>query len=476
MVIIIPLHAQGNKPNTVIEESKNPIISAMVVNWWPTEPDMNGIFSQKLQEITGYKLDVQFVPNSGYQKKTSTVIASGNLPMVMVLLDDKHPVFLQAIREGVFWDLLPYLEEFPNLKALYSDKLLQSAERFGGLYGLPRPRNLVRTGLVYRSDRTDALGLEKPNTVKELDSMLRSLRSVYTPVLAWIGMEPITNLAIWLGGVNQYGIQNGKIVQEQFTQAYQQALDYLQSWYKAGILSDDFLLQNRERLFANAGIGFVSAYLGNNEDTIYYESPIVEASGTLMGISSMDTEIGIKTALAQGLGYYGIVSFTKSEIRDEDTLRTVLKLFDICASEPIENFLNWGIEGIHYEMHGQNKIRNLTRYNQDISAFRQLFVHPVLQIQDTVPSNLKHSNFIAQDLLNSIPYAVQNVCAHLVSPTHMTLGTQLNRILEDAVIQYIIGELDLEGLEKARLQWLQAGGKVVLNEYQQAYDNQQNIH
>ena len=118
MVIIIPLHAQGNKPNTVIEESKNPIISAMVVNWWPTEPDMNGIFSQKLQEITGYKLDVQFVPNSGYQKKTSTVIASGNLPMVMVLLDDKHPVFLQAIREGVFWDLLPYLEEFPNLKAL----------------------------------------------------------------------------------------------------------------------------------------------------------------------------------------------------------------------------------------------------------------------------------------------------------------------------------------------------------------------
>lgn len=86
--------------------------------------------------------------------------------MVTLTILDNSSV-RNALKAGVFWEVSPYLDEFPNLAAI-SQETRTSASIEGKLYGIPFQKAVARNGVVIRKDWLDKLGLAVPKTTDEL--------------------------------------------------------------------------------------------------------------------------------------------------------------------------------------------------------------------------------------------------------------------------------------------------------------------
>jgi putative aldouronate transport system substrate-binding protein len=60
--------------------------------------------------------------------------------------------------------------------------------------------------------------------------------------------------------------------------------------------------------------------------------------------------------------------------------------------------------------------------------------------------------------------------APYVSPTYVSKGAQLDTIVADARIQYIAGQIDLDGLEDAIELWRSSGGDDIIAEINELAD------
>ena len=80
--------------------------------------------------------------------------------------------FRDEIRSGLFWEIGPYLEDYPNLQRL-KPEVLKNTAIDGKLYSLYQERALARSGIIYRKDWADRLGLSAPETLDDLYEMLK---------------------------------------------------------------------------------------------------------------------------------------------------------------------------------------------------------------------------------------------------------------------------------------------------------------
>src|SRR5690625_4059859 len=86
------------------EDTEEPFkISIMTTAHNPDPPTNDSPNVKALGEYTNTDLDITFVPASNYDDRFNITLGSGDLPMIMVA--DKTPSFIQAVRDGAFWDL-----------------------------------------------------------------------------------------------------------------------------------------------------------------------------------------------------------------------------------------------------------------------------------------------------------------------------------------------------------------------------------
>ena len=126
----------------------------------PTSPDDPIIVA--LEELTNTKLDIQWVPSSTYNEKLNATIASGQLPMV-VLAHPKQPMVINAMKAGQFWELGPYLDDYPNLAKAMNPEVTKSLMVDGKIYALFRSRPLVRDGMLLPDGLAGKFEFEAPD-------------------------------------------------------------------------------------------------------------------------------------------------------------------------------------------------------------------------------------------------------------------------------------------------------------------------
>jgi len=70
------------------------------------------------------------------------------------------------------------------------------------------------------------------------------------------------------------------------------------------------------------------------------------------------------------------------------------------------------------------------------------------------------------------PYAVLNPVTPiaLMSPTWTSRQASLNQIIDDAVINYVMGNIDRAGFNVQVARWYSEGGREALTELQAAFD------
>lgn len=456
-------------------------------------PDMTNSWQKKLQEETNTTLDVMYSPTSGYVDKINVLVASSNLPMVIAMRSDllKSNSIVTGIQNGAYWALDDYIDDYPNLKEQIGDDVWETSAIQGKHYGIPRLRILARNGMYYRKDWAEKLGISAPETLDDLYNMAKAfteqdpdgngkndtwgMEFAYTAVgnNTYNGIDTITTA---LGGPNGWGYINNKMVPSFITDEYMTALDFFKKLYDENYMNKDFALltgTKRNDVFNQGLAGMMGTCIDDTpgvQDTLQKVIPTASLAIAPV-LKESDPELVNATA-----GFNGLIMFNKfgsNCIKTEEDLKAVLQFYEDACSEDIQMLIKYGIEGDHYTVGSDGK-KALTKkedgsvkLNGDIGDFAQLLPRPAFYEKDD-------DNEIKKEVYANIKartdLCVLNPTISLTSDSYTQYGSELDKIILDADVKYIMGEIDKAGREAQIKVWREQGGDKIIEEYTAQYN------
>lgn len=474
--------SDGKKDDTPKEEPPYPITIMLPLNIAEAPPDK---IKNELEKVTNTKLTYNFQPADTYEEKLNSSFATGSLPQVTYLKNQATFVmFKDAIRDGQFWEIGPYLDEFPNLKKL-KPQVLKNTEVDGKLYSLYIGRPLARQGIIYRKDWADNLGLSAPETTDDLFEMLKAFTEDNPDGTdrKTIGLTDRNDLvygafktvASYFGTPNNWGEKDGQLLPEFMFDEYIETMDWFKKVRDAGYMNQDFAATSKTdqiNLFVD---GTAGVYIGSMQDvnslhrdlTTNVPEAVVDVHSLVKGPSG---EYGIWAIP----GYNNVVLFPKDANKTEDDLRKVLAFFDKMMTPEVSNLMFWGIEGDHYEVvDGAAKVLDdAERIDREVKGFKDSVIGEPetsgrLDGYHTLEARIKTEQLI----IENENYAIHDPAAALDSATFSEMGARLQEGINDATYKYIYGQIDRAGFDKAVEDWKSRGGNKIIEEINEAYKN-----
>ncbi|WP_105614750.1 extracellular solute-binding protein [Vallitalea okinawensis] len=136
---------------------------------------------QNLKELTNIGIDVEFIGGDDFRTKVNLVLASGDLPDVILGGEGLKDVDILNNKE-YFYPLDDYLQYAPNVQKMFEEvpilKKIATAPD-GHIYSLPsyRPfRPQVNNAWIINTTWLDNLGLDMPTTTEEFYSVLKAFK------------------------------------------------------------------------------------------------------------------------------------------------------------------------------------------------------------------------------------------------------------------------------------------------------------
>lgn len=452
---------------------------------------------QAIYEATGVKMNITWVPNSGYGEMTSLTLAdSKNMPEVMVMQGPRDAITISSARAGAFWDLTDLIAQYPNLAAGQQSTYDNTAID-GRVYGIYRARAYARAGIYYRNDYAAKAGIDKvPTTVQEFKdlcmAMANNLDDVYVINMCKYVAGTIGITTVMCGAPYQYGVDaEGKLYPAFEDEHFQEGLDFLRDLYAAGGIDPNFMTiesgnwNDAERSNPPKALMRLDCL----DNGYRYQEWLQEN----MGASNVEGEeiVTLLTALPyeegkiqiwpQNTGASGEIVITKAV--SEEKLPKVLAFLDWCNSAEGQTLLNCGLQDVTYWIHADGYRYTYPEGEETNSAqyanYTNTVQHSLNQLGMNVNGDLTPATaatplraWYNQNLIDNAKYVIADPCLTLDSETNTLMGKTLADDVEAAQVQYIAGKIDLNGLKAAYQEWYDMGGDMILAEYQAAYDAQ----
>jgi len=440
-------------------------------------PKMDSEPMKLLQEYTNTKLNITWVPSSSYSEKVNASIAvAGDLPKLLLVKDDRNPTIIEAARAGLFWEIGPYLKDYPNLKSMDEARLSNIAID-GKVYGVYRWRPIARNGIIIRKDWLDNLGLQEPKTLDELLNVFKQF-TFNDPDKNGkndtFGVSFDSNSALILhllaahGTPNLWQYKDGAMTPDFMTKEYKDGLKMIQQMFKDKVINSDFPVVKDRTVLVNQGKAGV--YIGAYDDLnarfteLYKSNP----NAKLEPIANVSGPTGIK--VQGGTGYNSVFMIPKTSVKTEAELKQVLTFIDKLGDEKVQNLIAWGIEGKHYKIeNGKAERIDEKVFTEEVhSTLTQMTVFDGSKaLKGNVDPSVAKFQKLTED---NEKYAVPNPALSLISKTYMEKGKQLDQIMTDARTKFIMGELDEKGFDDAVATWKKNGGDQVISEYKAEYE------
>lgn len=309
--------------------------------------------SKYLQEKLKAKLDLIVLDWGSWDNRQNILIASREeVDVIFTSQWSKHAV---NVSKGAFLPLNNLLAQYgQEIMTSLDPLILQSAQIDGINYGIPTNKEFAaQGGIVYRKDIAEQLGLDmsRVHSLADLDAIYNVVKQQ---------MPAITPLFIKYGeNFNSHYINNfdalgdtsipGYILKDETSTVVKPIYEfdrYIDSLY----LARDFYLKGYINMDAATTQMMVNDALASNE---YFSvvSPIKPGKAE---------ELGVQTGLTGKLGQIAInqkslatSETTGSMLAISSTSRhpeLAMQLINLLHSDPyLNNLLNFGIEGIHYE-------------------------------------------------------------------------------------------------------------------------------
>jgi len=477
---LLIVSACGRAP--VEEESRIPV-SVMVPLHQPSPPAQEMV--DFLDAMIGADLAISWVPNDNYRDKLMNAIETNTLKKVSYVNETDYYLLKNAIRSGMFWEIGPYLEDYPNLSRLDPDILQQSAVD-GKIYGLYTERWPSRQGLIIRKDWMDKLGLQPPRTTDELYELLRQF-TLADPdgdgKSDTYGLSDRNDLIFgafktfssYFGTPNNWTVENGQARPEFMTEAYLDTMDFMKKLYDEGLVNSDLAVASKQIQRYRFLSGKAGVLVGAMDDAQRLQDEISklqpEAQLTLVNRIYGPQGFGIWSIP----DFSGVFLFSKKAIPTEGELQNILSVYDRMLEPDTVNYLRYGIQGKHYEV-VDGKVAPNPRMNEDRNA-------NVLPLYSLMIQNIRNPGLMRLSEKGQEPLAllaqtltddnglhlIRDPMVGLSSATYDEKGTELAEIITNATYNYILGKIDRAGFEQQVELWRKSGGDRVIAEFEQAY-------
>ncbi|MFI6550910.1 extracellular solute-binding protein [Streptomyces prunicolor] len=216
--------------------------------FWGSPPKSDNAYYKAMNSLIGVDVTWQNQDGNTYDQKLGAVLASSDIPDIVVVPSWNMGGKIPSAIIGKFADLGPYLsgdkaKDYPNLAAIPSDAWQRCI--FGGkLRGLPMPSSYVPNIVpLYRKDIFDKEGYEVPTSADEFMALAKEITNAKAKRWACLDMK-WTAFNMWgvLSGSEKslgWNLVDGKLVNRVETQEYLEALEWTRKLFAAGYVHPD---------------------------------------------------------------------------------------------------------------------------------------------------------------------------------------------------------------------------------------------
>jgi putative aldouronate transport system substrate-binding protein len=457
-------------------KTQTPKELSMMLSLFVAEPpkEDNDVW-KKLEEFTGTKLKVTWVPSSAYNDKVNATIASGEIPQILLVTNDRSPSIINAVRSGMFWEIGPYLKDYPNLSKL-NEQVLKNIAVDGKVFGLYRGRPIPRNGVILRKDWLDKLGLEEPKTVEQLVSVIRSFAKndpdgngkADTYGLAEDkGLTSFANMVVYKGGPNGWEVKDQRVSPDFMSAAYMDTLKLYRELYAEKVINQDFAAVTDRYTMVTKGVSGLHVATLTDVLNRMGDFAKLHPEGKWDVLLRVEGPQGIRTPATSG--YNGVFMFPKTSVKTEAELKQVLAFYDRLSEREMTDLMVWGVEGKHYKLEdGKPVWTDKDAYTNFARPFYQMSI-----LDETTeategkldPLTAKINKMYREETA----IAISNPTWSLLSQTATERGVELQKIIDDARTKFIMGAIDEQGWNKAVEQWSSSGGSKMIEEYTAEY-------
>ena len=457
-----------------------------------TAPDPEGELQTAIEDFIGMPLEITWVPNSSYGDRVTVTMASDNIPHVMVQTG-KSAEFAQTAEAGGFWDLTDILSEYPNLTP-ENDEVAHGASINGRSYGIFRLRDPMRAAISIRKDWLDDLGLAEPETTDDLMEIARAFTeedpagdgSSTTGLIipAWDGYGnngPYDLWETWHGTANVWKDDGGSLTPAFLAPEFIEANRSMRQMVEAGHVNADFATMDSatwNEPFFNGQGGLIADVSSRGLQLLgLFKDADPEGYGdkvTMVGNLSLPD--GSKWSLPTP-GYSGYLAIPKASVPTDAQLETVLTVLDKLSSAEGQRLLNNGIEGVNYELDGEQAVpiesEEASVIQSDVSAFAQIgsqsngYLGYPAKPEGEAEAALDEKRLAFHE--EDMETAVFDPGAAYMSESYLQNGAILDQIVVDARLKYLAGQIDEAGLEAELDRWTTSGGQQVVDEMNELY-------
>ncbi|MFF7983647.1 extracellular solute-binding protein [Streptomyces sp. NPDC007901] len=447
--------------------------------FWGSPPKQDNAYYKAMNSMIGVDVEWQNQDGNTYDQKLGAVLASSEVPDVVVVPNWNMGGKIPTAIISKFADLGPYLsgdkvKDYPNLAAIPTDAWRRCI--FGGkLRGLPMPASYV-TNIVpfYRKDIFDKKGYEVPRSAAEFLALAKEITNAKAKRWACMDMKwTAWQMFSVLSGSEKplgWNLVDGKLVNRIETQEYLEALEWTRKLFAAGVVHPDSMLGKNA---PDAGPKFAAGefLIYPNDISQWWSRTAEQATQNpdykIWGMDVYAHDGGNPQVWAEQPA--GIFAFINKKA-SESVIHDVLAVANTTAAPyGTKEYMatNYGVEGTHYTVKNGVPTKTTQGNNEVINAYVMVaspastIAHPdfpevakaQVEWQQRMGSFTKKSSFFGQ---------------MITEPSRYTNLMNDFEQLEDDITR---GRKKISDMQQAVSDWKSKGGDRLRDWYQKLLDD-----
>jgi len=497
--MVLSLGACGKKEKSKESGSRNSgggkaKISMMLPSF--TGSDLKNEHSDKViktyEDYTGVTVDWRWENNDTYGEKLGlTLMDRDNMPMILTATGDLTANIVDAAKKGAFWDLTDYFKDEKNYPNFYQadPDVLKALTVDGKVIGVYRARAKGRYGLSYRKDWAEKVGItEVPKTVDDVYDMMYKFTyedpdgngkddTYGLEMTKYTG--PLDIIQTWFGVGNEWVEKDGKLVPVHQTEEYKEALKWMKKIYDDGLMRKDWATIDsgtfQEACKKGEAGMFIDVMDGGKRIWQYFDKNDVKSVVDSSKSASMELVGPINNKTLATSGFNGYYLITKAGAKTEQDLKNCLKFLDKMCDDEMRILADYGLEGITYKINDAGKIEKIENIEMENSPSKGLNQSvPYIPFDRVTNPELDMDEMQKKQeeiQLYNLDFAVTNPALGYLANSEVNgeVGTDIEQIIDDARTQYVCGQIDDKGIDKAMQLWLDRGGNRLIEDVNRLY-------
>ncbi|MFD0675612.1 MULTISPECIES: extracellular solute-binding protein [unclassified Paenibacillus] len=360
------------------------------ISWMRYEHPSQAILNDSLavkefQKRQNVKLNLQSVPQSNYDDKKKTLIATNTTPDIMLVKQDDIQNYADT---GIFLDLTPYLDKMPNLKKVIEQQPDINKNRIDNkLYGFPLAASYAGAGgqlSMIRLDILDKIGAKAPTSYDELYEVFKKMKAAYPDSYPFTaraangltGTENLINPIAFAFGSGYTTFNGSKVYYEPKEKKYKfgpnspefkDAIGWLFKLHKEKLLDPDYATATsqiwQEKLSSVKSFYFQDNNGFANQFNIALQK--VDPKSKFDMLPTLTSPNGTKRNLIYAKGHLSESYVINPKVKNPEK---VVAFMDWLYSDEGSNLTSFGLQGEHYSLaNGEYKMADalFNKYKDD---------------------------------------------------------------------------------------------------------------